>query len=91
MPEINEIEKFLNEKKDARIKSKIKDFKKKNDSFTEEDEQRIKENAEIEFDFKNWAVTKSRTANQIFLSSHPSKFSHPDAKTSNIFYNITQE
>ena len=86
------IEEFLNEKKDLRIKAKIKDFIKKENKNPDEIEiQEIINNAQIEFSFENWITAKSRNAYQIKISTHPSKFSHPDAKTSNIYFFGTQK
>jgi len=86
------IEEFLNERKESRIKTKIKDFVKKENKNPDEIETReIINNANNEFSFENWVIAKSKNAYQIKISTHPSKFSHPDAKTSNIYFFGTQK
>jgi CRISPR-associated protein Csy1 len=86
------IEEFLNERKDLRIKAKTKDFtKKENRNPNEIEKQEIISNAQNEFSFENWIVSKSKNAYQVKISTHPSKFSHPDAKTSNIYFSGTQK
>ena len=86
------IEEFLNERKDLRIKGRTKDFIKKENKNPDEIEiQKIINNAQIEFSFENWITSKSKNAYQIKISTHPSKFSHPDAKTSNIYFFGTQK
>jgi len=86
------IEEFLSDRRDLRIKAKTKDFIKKENRNPDEIEiQEIINNAQNEFSFENWIVSKSKNSYQIKISTHPSKFSHPDAKTSNIYFSGTQK
>jgi CRISPR-associated protein Csy1 len=86
------IEEFLSDRRDLRIKAKTKDFIKKENRNPDAIEiQEIINNAQNEFSFDNWIVSKSKNAYQIKISTHPSKFSHPDAKTSNIYFYGTQK
>jgi CRISPR-associated protein Csy1 len=72
------IQKFLEERKKARLKSKIKP------SLSEEEVQRLTEDATNEFSLDNWLPKAANRACQISLVSHPSKFTHSSAKTSPI-------
>ena len=72
------IQKFLEERKKARLKSKIKP------SLSEEEVQRLTEDATNEFLLDNWLPKAANRACQISLVSHPSKFTHSSAKTSPI-------
>jgi CRISPR-associated protein Csy1 len=86
------IEGFLSERRDLRIKAKTKDFiKKENRNPDAVEIQEITDNAQNEFSFDNWIISKSKNAYQIKISTHPSKFSHPDAKTSNIYFSGFQK
>ncbi len=72
------IQEFLTERKNAKIKEKIK-------QTTEESEkQKILEDLEEQFSPYNWLPDAAKRAYQLTIASHPSKFSHPDAKTSSI-------
>jgi len=69
------IQTFLDERKSARLKSKIKA------NMSEEDIQIVKRNATEEFLLDNWLPKAANRAWQVSLVSHPSKFTHSSAKT----------
>ncbi len=72
------ITEYLNQRKELWLKGKIKT----NTSL--EDEQALQEDAEEKFSFGAWVADASKRAKQLSLLSHPSKFSHPSAKTTNL-------
>ncbi|MCK5898564.1 MAG: type I-F CRISPR-associated protein Csy1 [Methylococcales bacterium] len=72
------IQSFLDERKAARLKGKIKP------SLLEEERQLIIDNANEEFLLDNWLPKAAKRAWQVSLLSHPSKFTHSSAKTSPI-------
>lgn len=72
------IEEFLKERKNAKIKEKIKA------SFSEDEKQKILDELEEQFSFSAWILDAAKRVSQLTIASHPSKFSHPDAKTSSI-------
>jgi CRISPR-associated protein Csy1 len=81
----NKIKEFLTERKNAKIKEKIK-------QNTEESEnQKILEELEEQFAPHNWLPGAAKRAAQLTIASHPSKFSHPDAKTSSIIAKNNKE
>ena len=72
------IQTFLQERKDKRIKSKIKA------KMTEEEKLDVMRQAEEEFMIENWLPNAAKRAKQLSMVSHPGKFSHPSAKISSI-------
>lgn len=72
------IQGFLTERKQARLKSKIKP------AMTEEEKLDIERVADEDFSFATWLPNAAKRARQLSLVSHPGKFTHPGAKTSSI-------
>ena len=72
------IKKFLSERKDERIKKKVKA------SMTEEEKLAVEQEAKDEFSLDSWLPNAAKRAGQLSLVSHPGKFSHPSSKTSSI-------
>lgn len=72
------IEEFLLERKNTKIKEKVKA------NFSEEEKQEVLDDLETQFSFFVWILDAGKRASQLTIASHPSKFSHPDAKTSSI-------
>lgn len=72
------IEEFLFERKNAKIKEKVKA------NFSEEEKQKVLDDLETQFSFSVWILDAAKRASQLTIASHPSKFSHPDAKTSSV-------
>jgi CRISPR-associated protein Csy1 len=70
------IQNFLSERKESRIKGKIKNCK------TDEEKQELERNAQEEFLLANWLPNAAKRAKRLSLVSHHPKFSHPSAKTS---------
>ncbi len=64
------IEEFLFERKNLKLKT----------AKTDSEKQKIEE----QFALENWLPNAAKRAGQLTIASHPSKFSHPDAKTSSI-------
>lgn len=81
----NKIKEFLTERKNAKIKEKIKQ------NTDESEKQKILEELEEQFAPHNWLPDAARRAAQLTIASHPSKFSHPDAKTSSIIAKNAKE
>lgn len=72
------IEEFLQQRKAARIKAKTKA------KMSDEEQRQVEKQAEDAFSLEVWLPSAAKRAKQLFLVSHPSKFSHPSAKTSAI-------
>lgn len=79
------IEDFLNERKNNYLKDKLKGI---------DDLELIKQitaDADNKFDLKNWLIENSKKAGHLSITTHPSKFSHPDSKIAAIFANIEKK
>jgi CRISPR-associated protein Csy1 len=74
----NAIKEFLSGRKADRIK------KKTNANMTVEEILKIEQDATEVFLLDRWLPDAAKRAGQLSLVSHPSKFSHPSAKTSSI-------
>jgi CRISPR-associated protein Csy1 len=72
------IEAFFQERKAARIKAKIKA------TMSDEEQRAVEQQVTEDFALEAWLPNAAKRAKQLFLVSHPSKFSHPSAKTSAI-------
>ncbi|MFT6219935.1 MAG: CRISPR-associated protein Csy1 [Lentimonas sp.] len=72
------ITEFLLERKNVKIKDKIKP------NLYELEKQNILDELEEKFSLENWLPDAAKRATWLTMVSHPSKFSHPDAKTSSI-------
>lgn len=83
------IEEFLDNAKKSKFKSRIKsktekfekEFKRKPELI---DIEKFNQEINDEFSFENWILNKSKTAYQVQLTTHPSRFSHPNALASGI-------
>lgn len=76
---------FLEDKKKAFVKKNMKE------SMDEQDRIDILAAAKEKFSLESWLVDSSCRASQLFLTSHPAKFTHPNAKVSNISADATGE
>ena len=72
------ISEFFVERKTAYLKAKIKP------SLSTEEERQILADAEDRFCLSTWLPDAAKRASQLSMVSHPSKFSHPSAKTSSV-------
>ncbi len=72
------LQNFLQERKAARLKSKLKP------SMSVEEQQVIEQEADNEFALETWLPKAAKRAKQLSLVSHLGKFSHPSAKTRSI-------
>ena len=72
------ISEFFVERKTAYLKAKIKP------SLSTEEETQILADAEDRFCLSTWLPNAAKRASQLSMVSHPSKFSHPSAKTSSV-------
>ena len=72
------ISEFFAERKATFLKAKIKP------SISLEEERQILADAEDRFCLSTWLPDAAKRASQLSMVSHPSKFSHPSAKTSSI-------
>jgi len=72
------ISEFFAERKAAFLKAKIKP------SLSPEEEAQILADAEEKFSLSAWLPDAAKRVSQLSMVSHPSKFSHPSAKTSSI-------
>lgn len=78
------ITEFLDNKKQALLEKKIK----ANSSDAEELE--FNQQANDKFSLVNWLIDSSNRASQLSLTTHPPKFSHPDAKIDAIIAKCNQ-
>jgi len=72
------IQEFLDERKAARIKGKIKA------TMSEDEIHNLMQEADELFLLNNWLPNAAKRAAQLSLVTHVGKFSHPNAKTSSI-------
>lgn len=69
------IQDFLNERKEGWLK-KIKN------NTTDKDKAQFQQQALEEFSLAGWLPSAVKRARQLFIVSHPGKYSHPSAKKS---------
>ncbi|WP_347251989.1 type I-F CRISPR-associated protein Csy1 [Legionella sp.] len=79
------IRKFLSDRKDERIKKKIKS------GMTSEEIFQIEHEASQEFMLENWLPGAAKKADQLRIATHPPKFSHPDAKISSVIAEMRRD
>lgn len=72
------IQEFLAERKEGWLKKKIKP------SISEAEQAEFEQEANQLFSLAEWLPNAAKRAKQLNLVSHPSKFSHPGAKTSSV-------
>jgi len=72
------IQNFFNERKELWLKKKIKV------KTSDEEKANFEQEAEDLFTLSQWLPNAAKRAKQLSLVSHPSKFTHPSAKTSSI-------
>lgn len=72
------IQDFLNERKEGWLKKKIKN------NTNDEDKAQFHRQAMEEFSLAGWLPSAVKRARQLFIVSHPGKYSHPSAKISSI-------
>ncbi len=75
---------FFADRKAAWLKAKLKP------SLTDEEQTQLQQEANEKFTLANWLPDAAKRAAQLTMASHPSKFSHPSAKTSPIIANNRQ-
>lgn len=75
------IRNFLDDRRAGWLKKRI------NNSTTDEEIERIEKQANKEYSLNVWLPNAAKRAKQLSLVSHPSKFSHPSARTTNIIAN----
>lgn len=78
------IQNFLNERKEIWLKDRLK--KAENDSVILE----LQGQADDKFSLKEWLPDAAKRVTQLSMVSHPSKFSHPSAKTSSVIAQAKQ-
>lgn len=78
------IQNFLNERKELWLKDRLK--KAENDSVILE----LQGQADDKFSLKEWLPDAAKRVTQLSMVSHPSKFSHPSAKTSSVIAQAKQ-
>ena len=73
---------FLNERKELWLKDRVK--KAENDTVIAE----LQRQADDKFSLKEWLPDAAKRVSQLSMVSHPSKFSHPSAKTSSVIAQV---
>lgn len=74
---------FLNERKELWLKDRLK--KAKNENIISE----LNQQADSKFSLNEWLPDAAKRVSQLSMVSHPSKFSHPSAKTSSVIVTST--
>jgi len=74
--------KFIEERKEKSISGKI------NSNTSEDERLAIEDQAAETFFPENWVIDAAKRAKQLSLTSHPGKFSHPDAKGSPVIAEV---
>jgi CRISPR-associated protein Csy1 len=75
---------FFMERKAAWLKARLKP------SLTGDERDQLQQEANEKFALANWLPDAARRATQLTMVSHPSKFSHPSAKTSSVIAKSSQ-
>ena len=78
---MNNVSSFLNDRKAAWLKAKLKP------TLSPEEQAELQQEASEKFALANWLPDAARRAPQLTMVSHPGKFSHPSAKTSPVIAN----
>jgi len=81
------IESFLLERINKRIEFKCKELVKKNGELQASEKLIIEHSAKEEFSLKNWLLYCAKNASGVSMTTHPCKYSHPDAQTTPIYFN----
>ena len=76
------IQTFLNERKELWLKDRVK--KAENDTEVAE----LQQQADDKFSLQEWLSDAAKRVSQLSMVSHPSKFSHPSAKTSSVIAQV---
>ncbi|MDN5417242.1 MAG: type I-F CRISPR-associated protein Csy1 [Acinetobacter sp.] len=76
---------FLNERKDLWLKDRLKKAESENVIVE------LQRQADDKFSLKVWLPDAAKRVAQLFMVSHPSKFSHPSAKTSSVIAQAKQQ
>lgn len=79
---IESIQTFLNERKELWLKDRVK--KAENDTVIAE----LQRQADDKFSLNEWLPDAAKRVSQLSMVSHPSKFSHPSAKTSSVIAHV---
>ncbi|WP_024297106.1 type I-F CRISPR-associated protein Csy1 [Methylomicrobium lacus] len=75
---------FFADRKATWLKAKLKP------SITAEEQAQLQQEAKEKFALANWLPDAAKRAGQLTMVSHPSKFSHPSAKTSSVIAKSSQ-
>jgi len=76
---------FLNDRIERRVEFKLKEYAKKNGEVPEGEKLNIENSANEEYELGRWLTYCSKNAGGVSLTTHPPKFSHPDANSSSVF------
>lgn len=76
------IHNFLNERKELWLKDRLK--KAENDAEISE----LQQQADSKFSLQEWLPDAAKRVSQLSMVSHPSKFSHPSARTSSVIAQV---
>lgn len=79
---MNPIQQFLDEKKTAWLKTKLKDIKQ-----NPAEQAALELAANEKFQLSGWLPSIAQLTDKLKIATHPGKFSHPNAKTSAIIAN----
>lgn len=85
------IEAFLQERIKRRAEAKTKEQIKSDGELEPQKKIEIEDAANEEYALKNWLLFCSKNAHGISMTTHPSKYSHPDAKSSAVYSRPTNK
>lgn len=69
---------FLDDRKEAWLKKKV------TSNSSDEEKNDLEQQAKEDFSLASWLPSAAKRAGQLFMVSHPGKFSHPSAKISSV-------
>lgn len=81
------IQEFLLGRIERRVEFKCKEVIKKNGEINESEKLVIENAAKDEYNLKNWLLYCAKNASGVSMTTHPCKYSHPDAQTTPIYFN----
>ena len=77
---------FLDDRIERRVETKLKEYAKKNGEIPAEEKLNIELAASEEYGLGKWLTYCAQNAHGVSLTTHPAKFSHPDANSSAVYY-----
>lgn len=80
------IEAFMQDRIQRRVDDMIKKYLQKHGEITDQEKKGIESSAAKEYSLGNWLAYCAKNVEGVSLTTHPSKYSHPDANSSPVYY-----